>query len=43
LEWSAAASRAVDALGNPRPVEISAGRLRLQLADTPVFVIGSES
>jgi hypothetical protein len=43
LEWSAAAARAVDALGSPQPAEVCAGRLRLQVSDTPVFVACTES
>jgi hypothetical protein len=36
--WPAPAATAVDALGNPHPTEVRAGRLRLHLSLTPVLV-----
>lgn len=36
--WDDSAATAVDAFGEPHPVEVRDRRLRLSVSDTPVFV-----
>ncbi len=38
LSWSSTRATAVDALGQVIPLELSAGRLRLPVSLTPIFI-----